>query len=158
MYTTLLTVHSLLRWLVIFAGLAAAATAIRAASAPLRPVARMPALVFTILFDIQVLVGIALYVGFSAITTTAIHQFGTAMSNDVVRFWTVEHPAGMIVALVLAHLGRARSRASAAVAPSNAAAGLDRRRRHAALYLSLAVLIAIISVPWPFMPYGRPLL
>ena len=149
MYSALLTAHSILRWFVIVAGLVAAAHAWRAAGwrTPARPSAA--GLIFTVSFDVQLLLGLTLYFVFSPTTTAAMRAIGPAMSNDVVRFWLVEHPFGMIVALVLAHIGRAKSRG-----------GTEdrRRRRQAANYFTLAILIVIISAPWPFMPYGRPLI
>lgn len=148
MYSTLLSIHDLLRWLVIFGGLAASATAIRAAASNRLPTGT-PALVFTICYDVQVLVGALLYLRFSPITTTALHHFDLAMRSDLLRFWAVEHPVGMIVGLVLAHIGRAKL-GMAATTPGSA--------RPAAIYLTLAFLVAVISTPWPFMPYGRPLL
>jgi hypothetical protein len=74
---------------------------------------------------------------------------GAAMSNDLARFWTIEHPFGMAVALTLAHIGRVRSRQAIVDA---------RRARRAAVYFTLAILVIILSIPWPGLPYGRPLL
>ncbi len=149
MYSALLTAHSILRWLVIVAGLVAAVHAWRAAAwrSPARPSAA--GLLFTIFFDLQLLLGLVLYFVLSPITTTALHRFGSSMSSDVVRFWLVEHPFGMIVALVLAHIGRAKSRGGTED---------QRRRRQAAIYFTIAVIIILLTMPWPFMPYGRPLL
>jgi len=56
---------------------------------------------------------------------------------------------GMLAGLALAHIGRAKARR----------ASDDRRqRRRAAIYFTLAILIVVLSAPWPFLPYGRPLL
>ena len=146
MYSACLTAHSLLRWAVVVAGLVAAARAWPAASR-WRP---SPwGAVFTVLFDVQVTLGLILYFLLSPITTTAIHRMGAVMSNDVARFWAIEHPVGMLAALALAHIGRVKARR---------AADDPRMRRRAAIYLTLAIAIVLFSVPWPFLPYGRPLL
>jgi hypothetical protein len=148
MYSTLLAAHSALRWLVIVAGIVAAVHAWRAAAWRTPARASAAGLFFTIIFDLQVTLGLILYLLLSPITTAAIHNVGSAMSNDISRFWLIEHPFGMVVALVLAHNGRGKSRRATE----------DRGgRRRAAIYLTLAILIVLITIPWPFMPYGRPL-
>ena len=149
MYPVLLTTHSIVRWLVIAAGVVAAVHAWRASFWRTPARASAAGLFFTVFFDVQLLLGLVLYFLFSPITTVAIHHVGAATSNDVTRFWLVEHPFGMTVALVLAHVGRAKSRR---------ATEHQRERRHAAIYFTLAVLIVLVTTPWPFMAYGRPLI
>lgn len=145
MYNALLLLHSLLRWAVIASGLVAAATAWRELSGR-RPV--RSALVFTILLDIQMLAGLTLYFVLSRTTRAAFHDFGAAMSSDVLRFWAVEHPFAMIVGVALAHVARAKLQRGADL----------RQRRRAAVYFSVAIALVILATPWPFLPYGRPLL
>jgi hypothetical protein len=67
----------------------------------------------------------------------------------VLRFFAVEHITGMLVVVVVAHLGRVKTQR-----PQQASA----RHRAAAIWYGAAVLIALVSIPWPFLPYGRPLL
>lgn len=55
----------------------------------------------------------------------------------------------MLVAVVLAHVGRALSR--------RVTETQDKHRR-AAIFFGLAVVALLIAIPWPFLPYGRPLL
>ena len=55
---------------------------------------------------------------------------------------------GMVIALVLAHLGRVRARRT------------DSLRRHrgvAAIFFTLALVVILASIPWPGTPAGRPL-
>lgn len=148
-YSTLLSIHSILRWLVIATGVIALVASLRAASdAAYRP-ASAPRLLFVTAIDLQVLVGLLLYLRFSPLTTTALHHLDAAMSNHVLRFWVVEHPFGMLASLALAHVGNVRLRQ----------AGGDRRAaRRVAVYFAMALLLAIVSIPWPFLSYGRPLL
>ena len=49
--------------------------------------------------DLQVLAGLILYVFLSPLTTAAFQDFGAAMSNGVLRYWSVEHISLMIVAV-----------------------------------------------------------
>ena len=147
MYAGALIVHSWLRWAVIIAGIVAFLKARGAAGRSWTPADDRPGLWFTILLDVQFLLGLALYLFISPNTTAAMHDFGAAMHQAPIRFWLVEHPTAMIAALVLAHIGRVRVRG----------ASLDRKARTAALFYGVAVLIVLIAQPWPGLPYGRPL-
>ncbi len=148
MYSTLLTLHSIVRWLVILAGILAAIGAWRATSSTVAASASAEGRLFTTLFDIQMLLGLLLYLFFSPVTTAALHHVGGAMASTVLRFWVVEHPFGMIVALALAHVGRARSRRAQA----------PPQQRRAAIFFSVSILVVLATTPWPFFPYGRPLI
>jgi hypothetical protein len=97
---------------------------------------------FAISLDVQVLIGLILY-WLSPITSGAIGNMGEAMQNRIVRFWAVEHVTSMIVAVALAHIGVARAR---------------KGKGGAAVLFLLALLAILAGIPWPFMPYGRPLL
>jgi hypothetical protein len=63
-------------------------------------------LFFTIAVDIQFLLGLILWFAGPFKITNA----GALMSSPLARFYLVEHPLLMLVALVLAHIGRNRSR------------------------------------------------
>jgi hypothetical protein len=65
------------------------------------------------------------------------------------RFWTIEHPFGMLLGLALAHVGRARIRKTADAV---------RRHRVALIFFTLAMIAVLATIPWPGRPYGRPLI
>ncbi len=151
MYTVVIVLHSWLRWIVLLLGAWAAIRAIagRSSRRSWGTGDAAPGRWYTIAFDVQVLAGIALYVFASPITMMAREHMGAAMANNVTRFWLVEHPFGMIVALALAHIGRARVRK----------AQTDHARfTRAAVFYGLSVLIAFLATPWPGMAYGRALI
>jgi hypothetical protein len=141
METTLVTLHSLIRWLVLLAGLAAAGRAIYGllSRAPWQELDNRLGLLFTISLDLQVLLGLVLYFLVSPITTQNFSNFGEAMGNPAVRFYLVEHSAIMIVALALAHVGRSRAKKA-----ENAVA----KRRYAATFFALALLAILAGIPW----------
>lgn len=91
---------------------------------------------FSISLDVQLLLGLVLYIG------------GRWWQNSV-RFFAMEHISIMIVAVVLAHLAVVFSK-RAETAPS--------KFKRGAIYATLAVLAVLVGIPWPFFPYGRPLL
>jgi hypothetical protein len=149
-YSIVLTVHSVLRWLVIAAGCAAAFRAFNAWSLR-RPWTRpdhVGGALFVGVLDLQVLVGLVLYIFLSPMTSAAFRNMDAAMANRAMRFWTVEHASLMLVAAALAHVGRARVKR---------AHGDAARHRQAALFYTLALVAVLLAIPWPFLPYGRPL-
>lgn len=150
MYTALILTHSWLRWVVIVLGLVALFRALagRSSRRTWGPADGNPGRLYTVLFDIQFLVGLILYLWASPLVSAARENMAVAMGNSSTRFWLIEHPLGMIVALTLAHIGTARVRK----------AQNDRARfTRAAAFYGASVLIAILSMPWPGLPYAREL-
>jgi hypothetical protein len=151
MYTTVIFLHSIVRWAVLATGLFATVRGISGwrSGRPWTLADDRAALWFTSALDLQMLLGLLMYFWLSPITTAALHDFGGVMGNPGLRFWAVEHPVGMIAGITLAHIGRGRLRRIAADA---------RRHRTAAIFFTLALLIIIVSIPWPGSPNARPLL
>jgi hypothetical protein len=151
MESWVLVVHSLVRWVVVVAGVAAALRALsgwRSKKAWL-PIDDRLGRLFTLSLDVQVVLGLALFFFLSEITAAALDDVGAAMAARGTRYWLIEHQFAMLVALVLAHIGRARS--ARATEP-------ERKHKLAAQLFTLAVLIVLIGMPWPFLDVGRPLL
>jgi hypothetical protein len=93
--------------------------------------------------DIQLLLGLLLYIFFSPITRAAFQNFGQAMGVADLRFFAFEHAFYMLLAVVFAHLGSILSRkATESVA----------KHRLAAIWFTLALLLIILGMPW-----ARPL-
>jgi hypothetical protein len=151
MYAAVLLTHSWLRWAVILLALVAIVRAVTGASSrrPWSPADDRAGLLFTIVLDVQLLLGLLLYFALSPITQAALRDFGGAMAVSATRYWAVEHVFGMVVGVLLAHRGRARAKSIA-----------DPARRHkvAAIFFVLALVAILASIPWPGMPNARPLL
>lgn len=150
MYLLALALHSLLRWAVVAAGLIAVGRAVTGARSrrDWTPADETAGRWFVIGLDLQLLLGLGLYLGLSPLTAIAFQDFGAAMANTVLRFWAVEHVFGMVAAVALAHVGRVRLRRAADAA---------RRHRAAAIFFGLALLAVGVTIPWPGMPAARPL-
>jgi hypothetical protein len=151
MYDITLLAHSWLRWAAILAGLLAIGRAILGASrrAEWTRADERAGMWFVVLLDLQLLIGLVLYFALSPITRAALQDFGAAMKSSGLRFWAVEHLFGMIVGLALVHIGRVRTRK---LTQSSA------RHRVALISYTLGLLAILISIPWPGMPNGRPLI
>lgn len=141
MYTGLLHTHNLFRWLVLIVLILALVFALTGwlKKREWNKKDNITGLLLTIFADIQFLVGIVLYAFVSPITKAAFSDFGAAMKNDDLRFYAVEHIFLMIIALVLIHIGRAKSKKS--VAPW-------KKHRSAAIYYGIALLLILAAIPW----------
>ena len=150
MYSAALLLHSWVRWIVLLAGIVAVARAAAGMSGnkPWTASDDRGTLLFTIALDIQMLVGLALYAWLSPITRLAFSDFSAAMRNNALRFWVMEHFVGMIMALALAHVGRV-------VIKKKSDAG--DKHRLAAIFMGVAMLIILLSIPWPWGANPRPL-
>jgi hypothetical protein len=148
MYGAALLVHSWVRWVVIAAGLAAVVRSVRGAASrgTWTPRDDRAGFWFVMALDLQATIGLVLYLFLSPFTRDAMHDLGAAMKNAGLRFWAVEHTFGMLVGLVLAHVGRARTRKASSLS----------RHKVAAIFFGLALLAILASIPWPGTPNGRP--
>ena len=148
-YLFLKDTHSLLRWIVILACLWALLrvwSGFFGRSEWTRK-DQMAGLIFTSMLNLQLVLGLILY-GISPITRSAMMNFAAAMKDSMLRFYAVEHLAGMLLAVVIAQVGYSMSKR----------AGTDRGKfLRAAIAYSIAALLILASIPWPFMKYGRPL-
>jgi hypothetical protein len=150
MYTALLTVHSYLRWLVLIVAVVAIARAIAGVSSrrPWNAGDEGAAKWLVITLDIQLLIGLILYVFLSPFTMPAWRDIGAAMRDGATRLIVIEHPFGMLIALALAHIGKVRLRKTA---------DLTRRHKIALVFFGLALVLMVASIPWPGRPGGRAL-
>jgi uncharacterized membrane protein YozB (DUF420 family) len=146
-YTIVLALHNIIRWVVLIAGLLAAGRAIFSwiMSLPWTQTDNNTGLFFTTSVDIQVLLGLVLYIFLSPFTEVAFADFGVAMGDDNLRYWAVEHIALMIGVLFLVHGGRVISKRQA-----------EDKRKHmwAAIMYTLAFIVLLAGMPWfrPLLP------
>ena len=151
MYPFILTLHSIVRWVVLILAVVATLRALFGwlAKKDWTSLDDRLGLWFTASFDVQVLLGIILYIFLSPFTRAVFQDFGAAMSDSVSRYWSVEHVFLTIIALALAHAGRATSKSAEEPA---------KKHRRAAIFFGLATLAILMAIPWPMLEYGRPLL
>jgi hypothetical protein len=145
MYRWVLIAHNLGRWVVLIAGVTALLTATtRLLSAKSwAPIGPQLGRFFSIAVDIQVLMGAALYLILSPLTTVVLSTTRTTLPRDSeAHFFSVVHPAIMIAPFIGVHVSSVmirRGRSDAA-----------RQRRSIILYgVTLPTFL-------PGMPWWRP--
>lgn len=150
LYSVVLTIHSILRWVVILTALFALIRALTGLSFKRgwMEMDNRAGLFYASAMDLQLLVGLILYFFLSPTTTQALQNFGAAMSNPQARFFGMEHVAGMFIAVVLAHIGRSLSRKATLAA---------QKHRQALIWFAISLVVLLAAIPWPFLAYGRPL-
>lgn len=141
MYTGFLHLHDTLRWLLL---LSLVTTLVKYligwfGNQYWKKTDNLMGIVFTSLMDIQLLTGLVLYFFLSPITKLAMSDFGSAMKNADLRFYAVEHIFMMLIAVVLVHIGRAKSKKAIA----------DHAKfRIATIFYGLSLLIMLAAIPW----------
>jgi Na+-driven multidrug efflux pump len=147
MYQIVLAIHNILRWVVLILAVVALYRAYAGwiGKRDYTETDRKSGVFFSISIDIQLLVGIILYIFLSPITRTAFQDFGTAMTIPDIRFFAVEHILLMILAVILVHVG---------TVVSKRATSDESKHRRAAIWYSLTVLAIILAIPWwrPLLP------
>ena len=150
MYVATLILHSWLRWLFIGVLLFVLGRALWAWRRRLPWTTQDRKLLAWLLglADIQLLLGILL-MGFLSPQASRVFREGRdALEDPATAYWVMEHGIPMILAVFLIHVGHVFVRR-----------GQDdlARHRRVLVFFGLAAVIVLTSIPWPFMPYGRPL-
>jgi hypothetical protein len=153
MYPTMLALHNLTRWLVLIVGVWAI---YRLADGWIRrrewsSADRTSMRVFALIISLQFVFGAVLYLLPGSLVQGALSNAGMAliMKDRILRFFTLEHPLQMLIAIGLSHMANAITRRLAS----------DHRRFVVGtLLLGLTMLLILAAIPWPFFSHGRPLL
>jgi hypothetical protein len=146
MYNYILSAHSLWRWAVIAAGVAAIVSAMMGLvrRTPQDLTSSRYGRLFGIAVDIQFLIGASLYLVFSPMTTVALNVADGLPEGSEIRFFGVYHGLIMSVALLDVHLSAVLIRRAKTVTA--------RQWRSIYLY-GQTLLLILFSIPW-----WRPLL
>ena len=146
LYNALLHTHSIGRWIVLLLLLFAILNSLIAGNRPYIRTDNRLGLILTIAADLMLLIGIYLWVtgpwGYKQIETAG---FSAVMKNPTARFYAIEHMAGMLIAIILIHIGKSQGK--------KAMSDKAKHRRTMIFYL-VALLIILASIPWPFREIG----
>lgn len=99
-------------------------------------------LLFMILCDTQLLIGLYLYfVGPWGLKNIQNMGMANVMQDKVARFFAVEHFAGMLLALVLVHIAYATAKKNSS----------DLAKHKKMFWFNfIALIVMLASIPWPF--------
>jgi hypothetical protein len=140
MYPGLVHAHSGLRWIALFLLVAAVATAFSRwqSRASFSESNRKLYLFALIAVHTQLVLGLILYFISPKVNTSLI-------SDKIYRFYTVEHTAGMLIAIILITIGYSRAKRL------SSATG---KHKTVAIFMGLGLLLILASIPWPFRILG----
>jgi hypothetical protein len=100
-----------------------------------------------IMADIMLLVGLYQWItgplGLKNIQNIGMKE---VMGNAYFRFFAIEHTTGMLLAIILIHIGRSYGKKNIP--------DISKHKR-TLLFYGLALLIILISIPWPFRAIGE---
>lgn len=147
LYDALVHIHSIGRWALLLLLLIAIFNSLVAGQRPYIKSDARTGLILTIIADLMLLIGIALWYfgekGYKLIV--AAGGMGAAMKDPYTRFFGVEHITGMIIAIVLIHIGKAQGKKKI----------IDRKKHmRTVLFYFLALIVILATVPWPFRAIG----
>ena len=148
MYTSVLAVHSWIRWLALIASFGTLLAVLRGKVDGSTSLADRWGMIAVSALDIQLLLGLVLYLAVSPNMKEILAHFGDSMKDPVARFWGVEHISSMFLAVALAHVGRVLARKATSTAS---------KRTRLLVCFGLSTLLMLVGMPWPGRPGGRPL-
>lgn len=146
LYNALLHTHSVGRWVILLLLIFAILNSLIAGNRPYIRTDNRLGLLLTIAADLMLVIGIVLwFVGDFGYKQIQGRGMGEIMKDPIVRFYVVEHLAGMLIAVILIHVGKAQGRKSLS----------DRaKHRRTMIFYLVALLIILASIPWPFREVG----
>lgn len=147
MENILLHLHSILRWVILILLLAAVFRSFGAGNKPFTNSHRKNGLFLMITCDIMLLIGLVQwFTGNFGLRLLQDKGMSIVMKNTVMRFFAIEHPIMMLAAIVLVHVGYSFSKKDIPAA---------KKHGKVVLFYILALLVILVSIPWPFRFAGR---
>lgn len=140
MYSLLLPIHNILRWVFLALSLWVLLRSILGLSGN-KPFSAADKKIGGILLGfahLQLLIGLILWF-ISPNVQGALTDMGAAMKDSALRLKLIEHPLTMIIAIVLIQIGRIKTK--------KAYADSDKHRR-TLIYLGIGLVLILSRIPW----------
>lgn len=140
-YNFLLYTHSWIRWIILILALFTVIKSLLGlfGSKDYQKIDNITSASFVGFMHLQLLIGLILYFFLSPITEYALKDMGSAMRDQELRFWAVEHITVMVLAVVFAQVGRSISKKST----DNSV-----KFRFQSIFFGASLLLMLISIPW----------
>ncbi len=147
LHSILLHLHSVGRWIMLLLLVIAIFNSLVAGDRPFIKSDARTGLILVITADLMFVIGAILWYlgpwGYSLIQSSG--GFGETMKNPVARFYGVEHLTGMLIAIILIHIGKTQGKKKM----------IDRKKHmRTVLFYVLALVIILATIPWPFRAVG----
>ena len=153
MDSVLLVIHSLMRWVILVLLILSISKSYTGwkNKKPFSNGDRKTWLFTMIAAHVTLLIGLyQVCFGRFGIFTSSLPEGTKLMKDSFYRFYWVEHPVGMIIAIVLITLGYGMAKKSVTD---------EIKFRKAFWYFLIALILVLASIPWPFRHIiGRPLI
>ncbi|SRR5579871_842993 len=150
MQTAMVALHNVLRWVIIILLLASIIKSLNGwMNKKTFTTSDRKLFLFTLISaHLNFLVGLyLLFFGKYGIVGAGIPQGVNVMKDNFYRFFLIEHPTAMLIAIILITVGNSASKKAA----------LDTLKfKKAFWFFFIAFVIILASVPWPFREIGRP--
>ena len=97
------------------------------------------ALFTLITMHIQLVIGLILY---TMLVTADGFDFGDSMKDPLVRFFSIEHITGMLLAIALITIGYSKAKRASS----------DKAKfKTIAIFFTIGLVLILAMIPWPFM-------
>lgn len=139
MENTLVMTHSMLRYIILVLLVLAIIKAVAgwATKGSWKPMDDKLNLFTMISVDLQFLLGLMLF--FISTKIATYMDAGDIMKNPVSRLYIVEHPATMLIGIILIHIGRAKAKK---------ATDAIKKHKSIAIFYIIALVLILSRIPW----------
>ncbi len=146
MYKGMLHLHSFLRWAILILLLVAIYKSYVDRSKPFADGHKKTGLFLMICADVMLLLGLyQWFTGPWGLKNIKANGMSAVMKDSITRFFAIEHFIGMILAIVMIHVGYSYAKKDL----------LDKvKHRRTVLFYVIALLLILVFIPWPFRTVG----
>ncbi len=146
MYDGLLHLHSVLRWIILLLLLAAIYKSMADRNGAFTSIHKKLGLILMICCDLMLVLGLYQWIaGELGLKSIQRNGFSVVMHSPFDRFYAVEHTTAMLLAIIIVHVGKGFAKKEI---PDSV------KHKRTMLFFGLALLIILISIPWPFRIVG----